>query len=56
MLISGAFSHIICSESDLGNTVVSRVSDHSRVSAQVTVLPSRMVSAHSRVSAQVGRA
>ena len=35
-------------------TVVSRASAHSRVSAQVTVLPGRMLSAHSRVSAQVG--
>ena len=33
-------------------SVVSRLSAHSRVSAQVAVLPSRMESAHSRVSAQ----
>ena len=36
-----------------GHTVVSQVSAHSRVSAQVAVLPSRMESTHSRVSAQV---
>ena len=34
-------------------TVVSWVSAHSRVSAQVAVLPSRMESAHSRVSARI---